>query len=475
MQTPQYSRSSFATFRKRARVRTNPRSNQIIFSSLHTLISRHSASSSFSSASALFGKHRGYTPQKRIFGEAEVLVVVGFATPEAGAGPVSVHETRNQDGEEEHPEDGFDDGKRPGVSGNGSNAGSAQRRESSEAVINKIEPVGHGMEVGVRIEVKSVGANDGNKVEETREAESDEEIDAQRAEDRFGIGMIAGEDALENNAYNEDVEAEAENDVGHREDARVGGLEQPDVLRHGWRAEKNRRDQERAAVTNRVNAEKDHATAHYAEQVVTCGAGIGEGIKDEGREKEDEKKHVTARGRRRRRLGNRWNWDRMFERGCFGHSDTAPLGSFGWYNENIERVLRCDELSSGLGCFVSAAPLLERLKEGRRPAGQAARRRPERVSRILRIASSREGCPRISSTRNLFRRVAPSPKQIRWIGCGQEFSRRNSEDRRGASTSRGRFASRAGSRVWHWSERIEPRCRCRTAWTSWTSADRWKK
>jgi hypothetical protein len=37
----------------------------------------------------------------------------------------------------------------------------------------------------------------------------------------------------------------------------------------------------------------------------------------------------------------------MFERGCVGHGDAAPLGSFGWYNENVEGMLGCDELSSG--------------------------------------------------------------------------------------------------------------------------------
>ena len=167
-----------------------------------------------------------------------------LVAPKAGAGAVGVHEAGNQHGEEEDAEDGFDDRERASVRGNRRDAGSAERRQRAEAVVDEIEAIGNRVEVGVGIEVKRGGAKDSGEVEETRKAESDEEIDAQRAEDGLGIGMIAGEDAFEDNTYNENVEAEAEDDVAHREDAGIGGLEQPDVLGHRGGAKKDRENQE---------------------------------------------------------------------------------------------------------------------------------------------------------------------------------------------------------------------------------------
>jgi hypothetical protein len=183
------------------------------------------------------------------------------------------------------------------VRGDGRDAGSAERSESAEAVVDEIETIGNGVEVGVGIEVEGGGADDGDEMEEAGEAESDEEIDTESAEDGFGIGMIAREDALEDHAHNENVEAKAKSDVGDRENAGIG-LEDPDVLRHRWNAEKNCKYQERAAVTDGVNAEEDDATAHDAEQVVAEGGVVGEGIEDEGGDEEDEEEHVATAGRR---------------------------------------------------------------------------------------------------------------------------------------------------------------------------------
>ena len=154
------------------------------------------------------------------------------------------------------------------------------------------------MEVGVGIEVERGGAKDGDEMEEAGEAESDEEIDTERAEDGLGIGVIAGEDALEDDADDEDVEAKAEDDVGHCEEARIGVFEQPNVLGHRRRAKKDAEDQERAAIADRVNAEENDAAAHHANHVIAEGAVVGEGIENERGEKKNEEEHVTPGGRR---------------------------------------------------------------------------------------------------------------------------------------------------------------------------------
>jgi len=173
------------------------------------------------------------------------------------------------------------------VCGHRRDAGGAERRQRSEAVVDEIEAIGNRVEVGVGIEVERAGTDDGDEMEEAGEAESDEQIDTKRAKDRFGIGMIAREDALQDDAHNEKIEAEAQHDVADREKAWIR-LEDPNVLRHRWRAEKDCEDQERSPVADRVNTEKNHADGHDAEHVVAGSAVVGEGIEDERCEKEDE-------------------------------------------------------------------------------------------------------------------------------------------------------------------------------------------
>src|SRR5579863_8387843 len=244
------------------------------------------------------------------------LVVSRFAVPEAGAGTVGVHEAGNQDGEEEDAEDGFDDRQRAGVGGDGSDAGSTKRGDCAEAVVDEVEAVGDGVEVGVWVEVKGTGVDNGNEMEKAGEAESDEEVNAERSEDGFRIGVIARENPLQHHAHDEYIETKAEGDVAHREDAGIGGFEKPDALGHRGRAEQYGEDQERAPIADSVNTEEDDAAAHYAEHVDAEGAVVSEGVEEKRGEKKDEEEHVAAARWRGRRRGD---GDRMFERGWVGH------------------------------------------------------------------------------------------------------------------------------------------------------------
>src|SRR6202000_1200410 len=134
------------------------------------------------------------------------------------------------DREEKNTENGFDNGERSGMRRNRRDARSTKRSDRAKAVVDEVQAVGNGVEVGVGIEVKGAGMNHRDEVKEARKPESDEQVDTQGTEDRFGIRVIAREDALEDDDNDEDIEAKTENDVAHREHARIGRFQQPNEI-----------------------------------------------------------------------------------------------------------------------------------------------------------------------------------------------------------------------------------------------------
>lgn len=216
--------------------------------------------------------------------------------PEAWAGAVGVHQTGDEDGEEEDSENGFDDRERAGVRGNGRYARSAEGRQRAEAVIDKVEAVGDGVEVGVRIEIKGAGVDHGDEMKNARESESDEQIDRERAKNGFGIGVIARKDAAQNHANYKYIEAKAEDNACDGKCAGIG-FEQPDVLCNCGNSEQGGKYQKRATVADSVDTEKDDCAADDTEHVVSGRAVVGEGIEDEAGEQEDEEYQVAAAGR----------------------------------------------------------------------------------------------------------------------------------------------------------------------------------
>ena len=87
--------------------------------------------------------------------------------------------------------------------------GSAQRSHGAVAVIDEIEAIRNRVQVGERVEIESVGLKDVDRAEDAGKAKSDQEVDTERSENRFGTGLFLGEDAAEDDHDDENVESEA--------------------------------------------------------------------------------------------------------------------------------------------------------------------------------------------------------------------------------------------------------------------------
>ena len=123
------------------------------------------------------------------------------------------------------------------------------------------------MQVDGGIEIEGVRLEDGEDGVEAGEGESDEEIDADGAEDGLGLGLFAHKDAAKDDDDGEDVKGEAENDVDDRNRHKPGPKD--DGVLHDRR---NRESQcyidEPFAEAHGVDAHQREGGADQAEEVI---------------------------------------------------------------------------------------------------------------------------------------------------------------------------------------------------------------
>jgi hypothetical protein len=131
----------------------------------------------------------------------------------------------------------------------------------------------------VWVEIKSVGLRGAYHFVETGKTESHQQIDAQRAEDGFGIGLIPGEDVAENDHNNEQVKNQAEGHVEYRKRTQLG-LGKKDAVEQGGNCQDDGKNKQAAMDFGGVDADENGGTSNDEKGVAAEAAGSGIGKDD---------------------------------------------------------------------------------------------------------------------------------------------------------------------------------------------------
>ncbi len=185
---------------------------------------------------------------------------------------VGAHQPCNHHRDIQDRQDGFDHGDRADLRRRCHNAGCAGRGHAAKAEEDEIETSRNRMQIDRGIEIEGMRQEDGEDGVEPREGKSDEEIDADRAEDGLRLRLFAHKDAAKDNHDGEDVKGKAENDRDGRSRLQPGPKE--DCVLHDRRNRKRQSNIDEAfAEADRVDAHQGEGGAHHAEEVITH-AGI---------------------------------------------------------------------------------------------------------------------------------------------------------------------------------------------------------
>jgi hypothetical protein len=175
----------------------------------------------------------------------------------------------------------------------GSDASGAERGHGAETVVDEIEAGGNGVKVSVRIEIKSGWLRRSYDFVEAGKAEPDQQIDAERSKDGFGIGTVSGEDVAENDHNNEQVKNQADDNVEYGKRAQLS-LSKKDAVEQRRNGKENGKDEQSAVDFRRVNADENSGASDNEKSVVAEAAGLRIG------------KRISVAKRRRKRKKNRW-------------------------------------------------------------------------------------------------------------------------------------------------------------------------
>ncbi len=224
-------------------------------------------------------------------GELRTLLFVVVVSGLRGA--VGVDEARDEDGQVEDAKDGLEQRGGTDAGGDGGDAGRTQFGEGAEAEVDEVEAVGMSVEVERRCEVEGLRDAVGHGRVDAGEDETDEEVDAERAEDGLGGGLGGVEDVAGDDADDEQIEGDGEDAVDERQDSEEM-LRKEEVLQDGGNGQNDDQQEQMAVEGDGPDGEQDDDRADDAEGVVAGAGGLGVGVEDDGAEQEEEEQGEAA-------------------------------------------------------------------------------------------------------------------------------------------------------------------------------------
>lgn len=209
---------------------------------------------------------------------------------------VCSHQPGDENGKVQDAEDSFDDSNASGFSGDGSDAGGAERANRSEAVVDEVEAVGDGVQIGGRVEMECVRVEAGDESVDAGKSEANQKVDAERSENRFGIRLLVREDAAEDDNDDENVESQTQHDADDGQGAGVE-LEEDYAAQEGGHGEQCGDQQHAATEANRVNGKQDGGRPEKPKEVVAGAVALRVWVKNKACQQKEEEQEEAACGK----------------------------------------------------------------------------------------------------------------------------------------------------------------------------------
>jgi hypothetical protein len=130
---------------------------------------------------------------------------------------------------------------------------------------------------------------------DTGKRKPNQQINAQRPENGFRIGLLLGEDAAEDNHHDKYIEHKTKNDVEDGKDTGVGPRKQH-TFQQGGNGKQQSQEQEGAPQADCVHRDQNYGATEHTECEISEAAALHIRVEDERRQQEEKKQKKLVSG-----------------------------------------------------------------------------------------------------------------------------------------------------------------------------------